>query len=333
MMGVDLSVYRFDYDLTFCGLLMNADGTIYHVYGGRDSKDADSHHSLASLTSVLRATLGEHAAYLKQPHPPKLAPRKVVEDLPPLRRRIREGERFDCIHCHSVRDFRRQHRKEAKLFRRSEIWVSPDPIQVGLAVERDRQTVVKRVIAGSAAARLGLRVGDRLLQAGGQRLLTFGDLSWVLDRASGGAVEIPLSWRRGAVVERGVLGLKAGWKRARPEVFAWRPSKWPLAPRPGFGGKALDAEEKRELGLDPGRFAFRVDYLVTWGRHPEAGLSARKAGIRKGDIVYAIDGRSEFESMDHFHAWFRLTRKVGAKVWVEILRGGRKLRISMPALR
>ena len=33
MAGVDLALYRFDYDLTFAALLMNADGTIYHTYG------------------------------------------------------------------------------------------------------------------------------------------------------------------------------------------------------------------------------------------------------------------------------------------------------------
>ena len=43
MAGVDLSMFRFDFDLTFAVLLMNADGTIYHTFAGRDWTHADSH--------------------------------------------------------------------------------------------------------------------------------------------------------------------------------------------------------------------------------------------------------------------------------------------------
>ncbi len=63
MAGVDLETYRFDYDLTFTALLMNADGTIYHTYGGRTWEDAQSHLSERAFADVLTRTLAEHAAY------------------------------------------------------------------------------------------------------------------------------------------------------------------------------------------------------------------------------------------------------------------------------
>ena len=43
--------YRFDYDLTLALILMNADGTIYHEYGGRDQGNAAGYLAMRSLAS------------------------------------------------------------------------------------------------------------------------------------------------------------------------------------------------------------------------------------------------------------------------------------------
>ena len=91
--------------------------------------------------------------------------------------------------------------------------------------------------------------------------------------------------------------------------------------------------EKKRLGIDVRKFAFRVGYLVTWGHNAASGKSAAAAGIRKGDVILSIDGKDDFESLNHFHAWFRLTREVGRHVVVEALRGGKRRRISLPVLR
>jgi len=80
MTGVDLSVYRFDYDLTFAALLMNADGTIYHTLGGRDASSAMSQLAMPSFVRVLRETLEDHRVYSKSPKPPTLAKKVTAED-------------------------------------------------------------------------------------------------------------------------------------------------------------------------------------------------------------------------------------------------------------
>jgi hypothetical protein len=107
---------------------------------------------------------------------------------------------------------------------------------------------------------------------------------------------------------------------------------WRLDPRPGFGGPKLSPEEKEKRGIDAGVSAFRIQYIVTWGDHSRTGRNAHKAGLRKNDVVLSVGGKSDFRSPQHFHAWFRLTREVGEKVPIEVLRKGEKLTIELPVI-
>ena len=51
--------------------------------------------------------------------------------------------------------------------------------------------------------------------------------------------------------------------------------------------------------------------------------------IRKGDVIVSVGGKDDFESVDHFHAWFRLTQKPGTEVEIVRLRGGKKAKLRM----
>jgi hypothetical protein len=332
MAGVDLNVYRFDYDLTFAALLMNADGTIYHVYGGRDWRDAQSHLSMAAFVSVLRDTLPEHAAYQERPRPPRRRAARTIEEIPPMAERIRTGKAPDCFHCHMVHDSEREHAQDQRRWKRSDIWIWPDPAQAGLSLDRDDQAVITAVATESPAARAGLEVGDRLLTLDDMRILTFGDVQRVLDALRGGPTSVPVTWSRDGDEQRGSLRLPARWKEATPLVFSWRPSKWGLSPRPGFGGRALTPEEREAAGVEGDGFAFRVQYLVTWGAKAHTGRNAQRAGIRKNDVVLSVAGKDDFRSVAHFHAWFRLTRKAGETVDVVLLRQGDRKTIRLPVV-
>jgi hypothetical protein len=103
-------------------------------------------------------------------------------------------------------------------------------------------------------------------------------------------------------------------------------------PGPGFGGPALGAEQKRARGLDPGAFALRVEYLVTWGDAEERryGEAAVRAGVQKGDVVLGADGKRDFASPDHFQAWWRLEVKPGQRVRLEVLRGEERRTVELP---
>ena len=61
--GVDLSTYLFDFDLTFAALLMNADGTVYHRYGGRDETSSMTFLGMPSFVRLLQQGLASHQAH------------------------------------------------------------------------------------------------------------------------------------------------------------------------------------------------------------------------------------------------------------------------------
>jgi len=329
MKGVDVHTYDFDFDLTFAALLMHADGTIHRTYAGRDHSGSESHLSAASLQRALEDTRADHAAYVKDPRPPTPRAPQRVDRMPWMKARPKQPE---CYHCHNVNDARHGARRDAGTFRRTDAWLWPDPIQVGLSLERDAQERVTKVATGSAAARAGLAPGDLLVSLAGRRVRTFGDVQRVLDDADAQATEVPVTWTRAGKPMAATLQLAAAWKTPTPLVFAWRPSKWQMKPQPGFGGRPLDAQQKQALGIDPATFAFRIGYLVTWGENAATGRNARKAGLRKGDVILSLAGKNDFRSMDHYHAWFRFTRKPGSRVPVVRLRDGKRTTVELPVL-
>jgi hypothetical protein len=155
---------------------------------------------------------------------------------------------------------------------------------------------------------------------------------FALDRAPASACRLRLRARRGAQPLETELELEAGWKAGTPLDLAWRPLKWALTPAPGFGGQPLSRAEQRALGLPEG-FAFRVDYLVTWGDTRRFGRAAAAAGLAFGDVVVAVDGRRDFESIDHLHAWWRLEVEVGSVVKLETLRDGEPRSLQLEVVR
>jgi hypothetical protein len=327
MAGVDLTRYDFDRDLTFCVLLMHRDGTIYHTYGGRSWKDAQSHLSMPSLLSVLVRTLPEHEKYRADPAGALVGTEWTVERLAPLARRIDAGDRPDCIHCHSVQDWEVASATERGTWVPEDAGVYPDPIQVGLAFDRDDQARIVRVVRNSAAEKAGLVVGDRIEEIAGRPIATFGDVQRALHRHRGEF----LSMKVGPET-RVTLRLGDHWRDPDPLLFSWRSMKWNLEPAPGFGGPQIDRSQIAELGLPPETFAFRVQYLVTWGHRAYTGRNARKAGIRKGDVILAVDGKRDFESVEHFHSWFRLTKHVGQTIPVELMRAAETRVIELPVV-
>jgi hypothetical protein len=332
MAGVDLNTYRFDYDLTFAGLLMNADGTIYHTYAGRDWTDPQSHLSTKSLERALEAGLDAHAARAGAGRRGRRAKKLTIEQLPAMKRRLEAGKVPKCFHCHTVNDMRHEERVARKQWKRDDIWTWPDPIQVGLRLEQDEQHKVAHVEPGSPAAKAGLRVGDSVRTLGTRSVVTFGDVQRVLEDTPPRPTTLPVEWTRGGERKQGVLKLGHDWKAATPRVFAWRASKWPLSPKPGFGGPRLSQIAMVNAGLPEDGFAFRIGYVVTWGPNAHTGRNARKAGLRKGDVIFSVAGKSDFDSVAHFHAWFRLTQKAGTTVPVERLRNGKREIIQLPVV-
>src|SRR5437667_12247809 len=59
--GMDLTLFQFDYDLTFAAFFMNADRTIYGRFGSRsDRKDATKDISMEAFREALAAAFDLH---------------------------------------------------------------------------------------------------------------------------------------------------------------------------------------------------------------------------------------------------------------------------------
>ena len=62
--GIDLSLFQFDYDLTFAAFFMNADRTIYGRYGTNPSQENPGRDiSLQGFIASLEAALKLHGNY------------------------------------------------------------------------------------------------------------------------------------------------------------------------------------------------------------------------------------------------------------------------------
>ncbi len=313
MRGVDLDLFDFDYDLTWMGFFLSADGIILGRYGGRDAESADSRVSLGGLRYAMQAALERyrHAAARSQAAPPK-PPRTVARY--PAARRLPERA---CIHCHQVYDLRRESLQAEGRWRLDEVWVYPLPENVGLTLDIDRGDRVARVAADSAVARLGIRAGDRLLTINGQSIASFADVQYALHRAPARGT-VTITWQHDGRTHSGELVLADGWRKTD---ISWRWSLRGLDPPPGVHGYDLSSEEKKELGLDATRLAFRQGPFV-----PEP---ARQAGIRQNDVIVGVDGKELHMTERQFGAYIRLNYKVGDHVTYNLLRNGKRLDVPL----
>jgi serine protease Do len=303
--GMDLRRFEFDYDLTWYAFFLNADGTIYGRYGGRDATDADARLSLKGLRYAMDRALEAHK---DAPAPEPLAGDPVLaENFPAARRH--QG----CIHCHNINEFRRADAKAAGAWDRDSVWVYPLPENVGVTLDVDVGDRVMAVAPQSAATRAGLKPGDRLTRLNGYPVASFADASYALHKAPAKGA-IPVTWVRDGKESSGTLKLAEGWRKTN---VTWRPSMLDILPSVPFVGDDLTAAEKKKLGLSAGRAAFRQGARV----HP----TLADAGLRAGDVVVGFDRVAVDGAMDDLLGYVRRNYLVGETVTVDVLRDGKQV--------
>lgn len=318
MRGVDLDLFDFDYDLTWMGFFLNADGTIYGRYGGRDAASAESRVSLQGLRYALEAALTRHRRATRQLTQPvrrtgEAKPPRTAEQYPAARRLPESA----CIHCHQVYDLRRESLQAAGKWRLDELWVYPLPENIGLTLELDRGDRVKQVAADSPAARIGIQAGDRLLRANDAPIASFADLQYALHRAPAEGT-LTLDWQRGERTYRRELELVEGWRKTD---LSWRWSLRGVDPPPWVQGDDLSEEDKQKLGLRANQLAFRQSSFVS--------EAARQAGIRPNDVILGVAGKPLQMSERQFAAYIRLNYRVGERVVYNILREGKRIDVRL----
>ena len=321
MNGVNINRFQFEYDLTWMAFFQNAAGRTYTRYGGREDQHAESHLTQASLVRVMRQVLQLHRKQQVQPenrYEPVAARKRTPEDIPPMKRMLARRKGSKCIHCHDVKNATLRHARDLGKLRKDMIYTYPSPSNVGLHLASDKQNVVKRVTTDAPAAAAGIRRGDIVLSAAGQRILTFGDLTRVLELTPDKA-ELSMKIQRGDKVFDTALQLTKGWRKNRD--VAWRSSVEVMGPNAGFWGTKANARRRRQLGLDQEDLALRVTFI--WGKW------TRQAGLKIGDVVVAIDGKRTDMNVRQLHARLQLYRDWGDTVPIVVRRGGKRLELKL----
>lgn len=295
-------------------VLANADGTVYHRYGGRDHI---SPMNMSSLVELMGEGLKTHRDYLKDPNPPEPKPAQPLSELINVRLQGRIKPVFGCFHCHYAREARQYLALEAGQWTPDQFWLWPLPKQIGLVMNQTRQFQVDAVVPESPAEQSGIRKGDELRSLGGKRILTKYDIQWILDQTPNQSARLAFSLLRNQRPLNGELQLKPGWKVGDPSDYQWRVRNvftehmLKFLPAPGFTGERLKPRAIENLGLPAGRFALRVTQL-NYGTY--------LAGIRLGDVIVSAGDKSEFQALPDFYRWCEQLRRAGRDIKMRLLR-------------
>src|SRR5437879_11567574 len=97
---------RFDYDLTFAVLLMNAEGDTYARFGSRDANSETDRLSIAGLKRTMRAVLALHRSHPADHSPQSGAQKRFTLDDIPAFSSSKSAAKNECAHCHFANNFR-----------------------------------------------------------------------------------------------------------------------------------------------------------------------------------------------------------------------------------
>lgn len=310
MNGVDLGIFRFDYDLTWMAFFMDAEQRIYARYGGREDDDAESYLNQSSLLGLMREVLELHRKPGTAVGAAGAAPFPTPERIPTMKAMMARRKN-QCIHCHDVKTAELRHLQSLGTFSRDRLFAYPPPSTIGVRMDSESQRRLASVAPQSHADRAGLRPGDILVSANGHRILTAADLVWVLESVPP-AGALAIEFEREGERQRAALSLTGEWKRSADP--SWRETLHVAGPNGGFWGQKLASTDRRKIALDDNAMAVRVTFV--WGGH------AKNAGLRVGDVVVEFDGLRDDRTIRQLHAHLHLNRAYGESVRLVVSRQG-----------
>ncbi|MBI3923853.1 MAG: PDZ domain-containing protein [Armatimonadetes bacterium] len=319
--GVDMNYFKFDYDLTFTILMMNANGYTYSRFGTMDWTSTSSRMSLAGLKKAMGDVLALHQKGLAKQ--PRKQPLFTLDNIPAFSES--KAARGECAHCHFANNFRfKQLRKEGK-FTKDMLFQYPLPENVGVTLRVDANNVVQSVSPESPAAKAGVQPGDVVTRAGDTPVLTTADFQFALNSVSDpGSVQVRVL-RKGRSLPAMTLRLPRGWRKTD---ISWRASQGEIPPAIGIWGEHLSEGQKEQLGLPRDKMALRVTFFF-----PGAAWAKTRGDLRMNDVIVGLNG-VQLPSMTtrQFHAHCRLTFNVGDTVTLNVLRGNQRLELPVPCL-
>lgn len=329
MNGVDLKLFQFDYDQTWCVFFLNADGTIYGRYGTRagNGNRSMTHISVASLRKSMERALELHAAYPankaqltgKLGRDPEYRTAQRIPGLTEKPARATPEQHNSCIHCHHVQAYVGRSKWQQGRLTYDDVWVWTLPENIGLKMDVDDGLLVRSVSPHSPAAEAGIRPHDELLTLNGQRLISQADIQWVLHNAPV-ETELDVTWRRSGQTLAKAVRLSGHWKESD---LAWRGSSLVFGLRNGLMTVRLTGEQKRARGIAPDGLALRVRRLLG-----DAGRLG-ELGLRVDDVIVALDGEPDI-SESQFLARLRLDHPPGDQIKLTVLRGHEQHELELP---
>ncbi|MGB8167181.1 MAG: Trx7/PDZ domain-containing (seleno)protein [Chthoniobacteraceae bacterium] len=335
--ALDLSLFQFDYDLSFSTLFFNGDGTVYGRYGSwRHQKDPQD-KTTAGYLRAIEAALALHQGY--PANKSALAgkqggstPFKTPLEIPTLEGKYPFSLDWDgkvvqsCVHCHQIGDaFRASYREKKQPIPPEWIYPSPAPETIGLTLAADQIAHVDSVAAGSVAALAGVQPGDDLVRLVGQPLISLADVSWALHRAAESG-PLPVQIRRDGVEKSLILTLPGGW-REKADISR-RVGTWPMRGM-AAGGLVLEDladEERLRRGLGANDLALFVKSVGQYGKH----AAAKNAGFQKEDVIVQVDGLTGRLTESALLGYLLEKHPPGDQVKATVLRGSDRLDLILP---
>src|SRR5688572_14706210 len=181
-----LSLFHFDYDLSFSTMFFNGDGTVYGRYGSWTHQKNSQDRTTAGYKQALEGALAIHRGYPSNKDSLKGKqgrPMPVTDPLllPELAGKYKRELDWDgkvvqsCVHCHQVSDaVRSVYRAEKKTIPQQLVYPMPLPDTIGLTVG-DSGVKVEKVEHASIAAKAGFQPGDQITSLEGQPLISTAD--------------------------------------------------------------------------------------------------------------------------------------------------------------
>lgn len=335
--ALDLSLFQFDYDLSFSAMIFNGDGTVYGRYGSWTHQKNAQEKSTAGLKETLQTALNIHSGYPanktslagKQGGP---IPFKTPVEIPGLAGKYRheldwQGKVVQsCVHCHQIGDaFRTSTWEQKKPVPLEWIFPHPGPECIGLEMDLNRAVKVTGVSKDSPAAKAGLQAGDEITSLSGQPLVSVADLSWVLHR-SPETTTLPVSVKRNGSPVSLNLELNGGWRQK--SNISRRVGTWDMRGMV-LGGLLLEElpdAERAPLKLAEDALALRVKHVGQYDRH----AAAKRAGFKANDVIVEIDGSSARATEGQVIGRLLTGHRIGESVKATVLRGDQRLTFSLP---
>jgi serine protease Do len=335
--GIDLSLFQFDYDLTFSAFFLNSDRTIYGRYGSRSSEQGNKDVSVEGFAQALQSALEFHKGYPqnkeelsgKQPKPAKA---KHPEDYASLKGKYTTQLDWNgkvvasCIHCHMVGEAQRlSYRNQRQQIPEELLFPYPMPDALGIHLSARDCGVVEKLKPQSPASKAGLLENDKILTLNGERILSTADVQWVLQNSKPGE-----ALKFGVVREghRQSLSLTLPEKWREADENGWRVGFWDMR-RMALGGmflKSATPDERRAINIHEGKMALRAEHVGEYGEH----AVAKKAGLRRNDIVIAIGDHEEDLTEPQAIAMVLRSYAPGETLKVRALREGKELQFEFP---